>query len=189
MNIEHLRGLFREGMRKARKTPLETTIIESCSNFSKVGDFHNTFGHPIHTTPQKDIFDTEEGRKLLNNRLSFIQEEVNELKDAITNKDFNEVADALVDILYFTYGTGHVLGLDLNSLFDTVHENNMSKACKTEDEARLTIDKLVNTASVSNSPTPDDFIIEKVGEMYIVKNKYTNKIMKSCNWKPPVLNL
>ena len=60
-------------------------------------------------------------------RLNLIKEEFNELKDAIEKKDLVEVADALTDILYVTYGTGHAFGIDLDKCFDEVQKSNMSK--------------------------------------------------------------
>lgn len=156
------------------------------TNFEKVAEFHTTFGHPVNTTPQVDTFNNEDAVKTLINRYKFIQEEVDEGKTAINNKDFAEVADSLIDILYFTYGTLHILGLDGDKLFDLIHQNNMNKLCDTHEIAQLTIAKLVDASTPSNLLTPDDFIIEKtLSNKYIVKNKYTGKVQKSCTWTPP----
>ena len=65
--------------------------------------------------------------KIQNLRVSLIEEELSELKEAIKNKDIKEVADALTDILYVTYGTGHAFGIDLDKCFDEVQRSNMSK--------------------------------------------------------------
>ena len=91
------------------------------SNFSKVGIFMKTFGQEVKNKPS---FSTDKINKL---RLDLIKEEFDELKDAIDNKDLLEVADALTDILYVTYGAGHAFGIDLDKCFDEVQNSNMSK--------------------------------------------------------------
>ena len=65
--------------------------------------------------------------KIQDLRVSLIEEELFELKEAIENKDIKEVADALTDILYVTYGAGHAFGIDLDKCFDEVQRSNMSK--------------------------------------------------------------
>ena len=91
------------------------------SNFSKVGVFMKTFGQEVKNKP---AFSTEKINKL---RLDLIKEELNELTDAMNNKDLLEVADALTDILYVTYGAGHAFGIDLDKCFEEVQNSNMSK--------------------------------------------------------------
>ena len=91
------------------------------SNFSKVGIFMKTFGQEVKNKP---AFSTEKINKL---RLDLIKEELSELTDAMKNKDLLEVADALTDILYVTYGAGHAFGIDLDKCFDEVQNSNMSK--------------------------------------------------------------
>ena len=91
------------------------------SNFSKVGIFMKTFGQEVKKKPS---FSTDKINKL---RLDLIKEELSELNDAMNNKDLLEVADALTDILYVTYGAGHAFGIDLDKCFDEVQNSNMSK--------------------------------------------------------------
>ncbi len=91
------------------------------SNFSKVGVFMKTFGQEVKDKPS---FSTDKINKL---RLDLIKEELNELTEAMNNKDLLEVADALTDILYVTYGAGHALGINLDKCFDEVQNSNMSK--------------------------------------------------------------
>ncbi|WP_440935393.1 phosphoribosyl-ATP diphosphatase [Candidatus Pelagibacter sp.] len=91
------------------------------SNFSKVGIFMKTFGQEVKNKP---AFSTDKINKL---RLDLIKEELSELTDAMKNKDLLEVADALTDILYVTYGAGHAFGIDLDKCFDEVQNSNMSK--------------------------------------------------------------
>ena len=91
------------------------------SNFSKVGVFMKTFGQEVKDTPS---FSTDKINKL---RLDLIKEELNELTEAMNNKDLLEVADALTDILYVTYGAGHAFGINLDKCFEEVQNSNMSK--------------------------------------------------------------
>ena len=91
------------------------------SNFSKVGTFMKTFGQEVKSKP---AFSTEKINKL---RIDLIKEELEELTEAMNNKDLLEVADALTDILYVTYGAGHAFGIDLDKCFDEVQNSNMSK--------------------------------------------------------------
>ena len=91
------------------------------SNFSKVGIFMKTFGQDVKNKPS---FSTDKINKL---RIDLIKEELNELQEAMKNNDLLEVADALTDILYVTYGAGHAFGIDLDKCFDEVQNSNMSK--------------------------------------------------------------
>ena len=91
------------------------------SNFNKVGTFMKTFGQEVKTKPS---FSNE---KINNLRINLIKEELQELKEAMNNKDLLEVADALTDILYVTYGAGHAFGIDLDKCFEEVQNSNMSK--------------------------------------------------------------
>jgi len=91
------------------------------SNFNSVKKFMETFGQEV---KNKAEFPDE---KIQNLRVSLIEEELSELKEAIKNKDIKEVADALTDILYVTYGAGHAFGVDLDQCFDEVQRSNMSK--------------------------------------------------------------
>ena len=94
------------------------------SNFSKVGIFMKTFGQEVKNKPS---FSSEKINKL---RIDLIKEELDELTDAMKNKDLLEVADALTDILYVAYGAGHAFGIDLDKCFDEVQNSNMSKLDK-----------------------------------------------------------
>ena len=91
------------------------------SNFNKVKTFMETFGQEVKNKPS---FSTD---KINNLRYDLIKEELEELKIAMENKDLLEVADALTDILYVTYGAGHAFGIDLDKCFEEVQNSNMSK--------------------------------------------------------------
>ena len=91
------------------------------TNFEKGGSFMKTFGQEVKT---KSGLSTEKINKL---RVSLINEELEEFKEAIKNNDLKEAADALTDILYVTYGAGHAFGINLDKCFDEVQKSNMSK--------------------------------------------------------------
>ena len=91
------------------------------SNFKKVKIFMKTFNQEVKNQPS---FSSDKINKL---RFDLIEEELDELKVAMQNKDLLEVADALTDILYVTYGAGHAFGINLDNCFDEVQKSNMSK--------------------------------------------------------------
>ena len=91
------------------------------SNFESVKKFMETFGQEI---KEKASFPND---KITSLRYELIKEELNELKEAIDSKDIKEVADALTDILYVTYGAGHAFGINLDKCFEEVQNSNMSK--------------------------------------------------------------
>ena len=94
------------------------------TNFEKVGFFMKTFGQDV---KQSSSFSSEKINAL---RVSLIKEELDELIEAINKKDLVEVADALTDILYVTYGAGHAFGINLDDCFEEVQNSNMSKLDK-----------------------------------------------------------
>ena len=91
------------------------------TNFEKVGLFMTTFGQEV---KKKSGFSSN---KINDLRINLIEEELNEFKDAMSKKDLKDVADALTDILYVTYGAGHAFGINLDDCFEEVQKSNMSK--------------------------------------------------------------
>lgn len=91
------------------------------SNFTMVADFMRSGEQPVNETP---VWPDQDTRLL---RFKLIDEELNELSDAMMNEDIVEVADALTDLLYVIYGAGHAYGIDLDRCFAEVHRSNMSK--------------------------------------------------------------
>ncbi len=91
------------------------------TNFESVKKFMQTFGQEVRTEVS---FPSD---KIINLRLDLIREELSELEEAIEKKDIKEVADALTDILYVTYGAGHAFGINLDKCFEEVQNSNMSK--------------------------------------------------------------
>ena len=94
------------------------------SNFESVKKFMQTFGQEVKEKPGFP------NNKIISLRYDLINEELAELKDAINKKDIKEVADALTDILYVTYGAGHAFGINLDNCFEEVQKSNMSKLGK-----------------------------------------------------------
>ena len=91
------------------------------TNFEKVGAFMKTFGQEVKEKPSLS------SEKINQLRVSLIKEELDELKEAMDSKNLLEVADALTDLLYVTYGAGHAFGIDLDKCFEEVQNSNMSK--------------------------------------------------------------
>ena len=91
------------------------------TNFELVGDFMEAFGQDVQFEPTWPDFNTRELR------LELIQEELEELSDAVADRDMIQIADALTDLLYVVYGAGHTFGLDSDECFQEVHRSNMSK--------------------------------------------------------------
>ena len=153
------------------------------TNFEKVVEFNKIFGVPVSKKPQLNIFD--KNSKLTKLRFDLIKEEVVELNDAIKDKDFVEVIDALGDILYVVYGAGSSFGVDMNDVLDKIHKSNMSKLCNTEEIAIKTIERYqdlyINNKSEYDSPV---YRKDEKTNKYIVYNKTTGKILKSINYKP-----
>ena len=91
------------------------------TNFELVGDFMEAFGQDVQLEPTWPDFNTRELR------LELIAEELDELSDAVADRDMIQIADALTDLLYVIYGAGHAFGIDLDECFQEVHASNMSK--------------------------------------------------------------
>tara|TARA_B100000242_G_scaffold80413_1_gene53236 strand:- start:140 stop:511 length:372 start_codon:yes stop_codon:yes gene_type:complete len=91
------------------------------TNFEKVGNFMKTFGQEVKEKPSLS------SNKINKLRIDLIEEELEELKSAMKTNDLLEVADALTDILYVTYGAGHAFGINLDKCFEEVQNSNMSK--------------------------------------------------------------
>ena len=117
--IECCRQLRYENIRGREKMKLNPHA--DVSNFELVGDFMEAFNQRVEIEPTWPDFNTRELR------LELIQEEMDELTQAVDDRDMVQIADALTDILYVVYGTGHAFGIDLDECFKEVHDSNMSK--------------------------------------------------------------
>ena len=148
------------------------------SNYLKdVSEFHKTFGAPILDTPQIPSKDRCELR------VSLLQEELNELKEAIEKGDVVEVADALADIQYVLSGAVLEFGLveKFDSLFDEVQRSNMSKACNSQQEA---IETLLHYKKKDGT----EGFYKEVDGKWLVYRTPDNKVLKSINYSPANLS-
>ena len=150
------------------------------TNFEKVLAFNKAFGVTTHDKPQLNILENE--KELIKYRLSLVTEEYKELVDAVENKDIVETIDGLADLLFVTYGFFSSIGIDADKAYDIVSESNMSKICKTEEEAQKTVELyLKETPQRYDSPTyrrADD------NKNWVVFNQSTKKILKSYLYTP-----
>lgn len=242
-------------------TPNMTPVM---TNYEMVKEFHTIFEHPINNIEQTNIF--TENPKLVEFRLSQIEEELNELHDAVAKDDFIECLDAICDLMYFVYGTFLVFGInydeyrknnsfvvtdfcypknnlqvfnfyssslklqidlltqylsllklnceekdfdqtivflskmekhcyslatlfgvDIDMCFKEVHRSNMTKVCKTEEEAKQTVDKYLEIYKNGDIKYAEPNYRNKEG-YYVVYDKTTSKILKSINFELPNLH-
>lgn len=147
--------------------------MEDLRALSQVAEFHQTFKHPI--VDQASI--PSKVRSQL--RIDLIAEELKELQEAVDNNDLVEVADALCDLQYVLAGAVLEFGLAANfkRLFDEVHRSNMSKACKTVDEAEQTIAHYLQKDKV-------EAYYKEIEGLYLVYRKGDDKTLKSINYSP-----
>ncbi|MCO5232554.1 MAG: nucleoside triphosphate pyrophosphohydrolase family protein [Chitinophagales bacterium] len=143
---------------------------------SFVAEFHQTFQHPILATPQ---IPSKERCRL---RVSLIAEELKELEEAIENQDLVEIADALCDIQYVLSGAVLEFGLQdkFSDLFDEVQRSNMSKACKSIQEAEATMQYYLKKDGT------ESYYIEK-DNLFLVYRSSDHKTLKSINYSPAAL--
>lgn len=150
------------------------------TDFQRVLEFNKAFG--LKNDPN-EIF---EDKSLLNLKLGLIEEEVEELKKAVADKDRVEVADALADILYVVHGAGIAFGINLDDAFSRVHESNMSKLCDTEEEAIETVEWYekefrerrlsYDSPTYRQDPTTGKFVVFNRSTGKVLKNKYYKKV-------------
>jgi predicted HAD superfamily Cof-like phosphohydrolase len=146
-------------------------MIKDPNSLNQVAEFHTTFKHPI---IQQPAIPSKERCAL---RISLLAEELKELQQAVDDNDLVEVADALCDIQYVLSGAILEFGLGekFKELFDEVHRSNMSKACKSVEEADKTIAHYKNTADT-------DSYHKEIDGLLIVYSTDNNKILKSVNY-------
>jgi predicted HAD superfamily Cof-like phosphohydrolase len=147
--------------------------MEDLNALSQVAEFHKTFKHPI--LPQATI-PTKERCQL---RVDLLSEELRELQDAINDGNMVEIADALCDLQYVLAGAVLEFGLgnQFKSLFDEVHRSNMSKACKTVEEANATIAHYKTSSNV-------DAYYKEIDSLFLVYRGSDHKTLKSINYSP-----
>lgn len=147
--------------------------MDKLDALNQVAEFHRTFKHPILSEP---AIPAEIRCKL---RVELLAEELKELQQAIEDNNIVEIADALCDIQYVLSGAILEFGLGhkFRELFDEVQRSNMSKTCKTIEEAEATVAFYQNEKGI-------DSYYEKSGNVYLVYRKSDNKTLKSVRYSP-----
>ncbi len=147
--------------------------MQEASPLNKVAEFHKTFKHPILQTPGIPL------KARCDLRVSLLLEEMKELQQAINENDLVEVADALCDIQYVLSGAILEFGLGekFQLLFDEVHRSNMSKACKSVEEANATIEHY-------KVKEQSDAYWKEEESLFLVFRANDNKTLKSINYSP-----
>jgi len=148
-------------------------MIKDTNSLNQVAEFHTTFKHPI--TPNPAI----PSKERCDLRISLLAEELKELQQAVDDNNLVEVADALCDLQYVLAGAILEFGLGekFKELFDEVHRSNMSKACKTVEEANNTIEHYKNTANTESYH-------KEIDGLFLVYRTADNKTLKSINYSP-----
>ena len=150
--------------------------MEQINSLNQVADFHRTFNAPILDTPQ---IPSEQRCEL---RVNLLQEELNELSQAIKDNDIVEIADALCDIQYVLSGAVLEFGLGdkFVELFNEVQRSNMSKACNTQQEALMTL-------SHYKKKDGTEGYYKKINGKWLVYRVSDDKVLKSINYSPAEL--
>lgn len=140
---------------------------------NQVAEFHRTFKHPVQAVPAIPA------KERCDLRVSLLAEELDELKQAIADNNLVEIADALCDLQYVLSGAILEFGLGdkFKSLFDEVHRSNMSKACKSLEEANETIAHYKNTQDCEAYHKEED-------SLFLVYRSHDDKTLKSINYSP-----
>lgn len=147
--------------------------MDKIDSLNQVAEFHKTFKHPVLPTP------TIPDEKRCALRVELISEELKELEQAIKDKDMTEIADALCDIQYVLSGAVLEFGLGdkFVELFNEVQRSNMSKACKTQEEAEATV------KHYKENKGTESYIKEEDG-LFLVYRKEDDKTLKSIDYSP-----
>jgi predicted HAD superfamily Cof-like phosphohydrolase len=150
--------------------------MEQINSLNQVAEFHRTFNAPILDTPQ---IPSQQRCEL---RVSLLQEELNELEEAIENNDLVEIADALADLQYVLSGAVLEFGLGEKfvDLFNEVQRSNMSKACNSELEAQATIEHYKQKDGTKG------YYKENNGK-WLVYREEDDKVLKSISYSPAEL--
>jgi predicted HAD superfamily Cof-like phosphohydrolase len=147
--------------------------MEKINSLNQVADFHRTFNAPILDTPQ---IPSEQRCEL---RVNLLQEELDELSQAIKDNDLVEIADALCDIQYVLSGAVLEFGLGdkFVELFNEVQRSNMSKACSTEEEAQKTLEHYKQKDGTEG-------YYKQVGDKWVTYRNGDDKVLKSVGYSP-----
>lgn len=150
--------------------------VRDTNSLNQLAEFHTTFKHPV---IEKPGIPSKERCDL---RIALLTEELKELQEAVVDDNLVEVADALCDLQYVLAGAILEFGLGekFKELFDEVHRSNMSKACKSIEEANRTIEHYKVNSGI-------DSYYNKVDDLFIVYRNIDHKILKSVNYSPASL--
>lgn len=143
--------------------------MEKIDSLNQVAEFHKTFNAPILNTP------TIPSKERCELRVSLLQEELNELKQAIEDNNIVEIADALCDLQYVLSGAVLEFGLGdkFVELFNEVQRSNMSKACETEQQAQETVEHYKTKGEEAHyEKSGDKFNVHRISDNKVLKNKY-----------------
>lgn len=143
--------------------------MEKIDSLNQVAEFHKTFNAPILNTP------TIPSKERCELRVSLLQEELNELKQAIEDNNIVEIADALCDLQYVLSGAILEFGLGdkFVELFNEVQRSNMSKACETEEQAQETVEHYKTKGEEAHyEKSGDKFNVHRISDNKVLKNKY-----------------
>lgn len=148
-------------------------MIKDLNSLNQVAEFHNTFKHPIISTPAIP------SKERCNLRIELLAEELKELQQAVNDNDLVEIADALCDLQYVLSGAVLEFGLGekFKELFDEVHRSNMSKACKTIEEANQTMEHYKSKGSTES-------YYKEIDGLFLVYRMPDDKTLKSINYSP-----
>ena len=143
----------------------------------KVKCFHETFNAPVLETPQIP------SKERCNLRVTLLQEELDEIKQAIENNDLVEISDGFADLMVILAGSILEFGMGekFNELFDEVHRSNMSKACESQQEALATLSHYKQKDGTEGH-------YEEIGGKYIVYRNGDRKVLKSIGYSPADIN-
>lgn len=147
--------------------------MEKINSLNQVADFHKTFNAPVLETPQ---IPSEQRCQL---RVSLLQEELNELSQAIKDNDIVEIADALCDLQYVLSGAVLEFGLGdkFVELFNEVQRSNMSKACSSEEEAKKTLEHYKQKDGTEG-------YYKQIGDKWVTYRNGDDKVLKSISYSP-----
>lgn len=151
-------------------------LTNQMSFFDKLREFHEKFELDVRSKPYMDLFKDE---KLVNLRMKLIQEEWEELQEAVRNKDIVEALDAILDMHYVLSGFCISAGLDEDRGFELVHQSNMSKLCDTEQQAKDSVEWYKETRPEFDA----GYRKTKDGTKWMVYDKLSGKVLKNKYYK------
>ena len=185
-STEEFKGLFIGSPGSSQKSSpsesVENSVFQEMTNYEKVKEFNDAFQVKKVDTYSPDVFDTHPDVVKLGYDL--IAEEVDELRQAIEDKDIVEVRDALADILYVVYGMQYKLDIDGNYDMGLVHDSNMTKLCHSEEQAQRTVENYKARFEQGESPYDSPYYEQISSTLWIVRNRSTGKVLKNIDYSP-----